>query len=127
MQEMWVCLGRDDPLEEEMATPSGILAWRIPNTEEYGGLYSPWGGKELDIRLSTQHTQRICLLTQTGKSEGLYHLFGSMVVLDSPDKMLELGPASLSFSRAELLEAGLNVIFLPTGTHPDHQKERLSV
>ena len=40
-------LGRKDPLEEEMATPSGTLAWRIPWTEEPGG-YSPWGRKELD-------------------------------------------------------------------------------
>ena len=29
---------REDPLEEEMATHSGILAWRIPRTEESGGL-----------------------------------------------------------------------------------------
>ena len=33
-------MGRDDPLEEEMATHSGILAWRIPWTEEPGGLQS---------------------------------------------------------------------------------------
>ena len=32
--------GREDPLEEEMATPSSILAWRIPWTEEPGGLQS---------------------------------------------------------------------------------------
>ena len=30
--------GREDPLEEGMATYSGILAWRIPWTEEPGGL-----------------------------------------------------------------------------------------
>ena len=30
-------LGREDPLEEEMATRSSILAWRIPWTEEPGG------------------------------------------------------------------------------------------
>ena len=30
----------EDPLEEEMATHSGILAWRIPWTEETGGLQS---------------------------------------------------------------------------------------
>ena len=30
-------LGRDDPLEKEMATHSSILAWRIPWTEEPGG------------------------------------------------------------------------------------------
>ena len=33
-------LGGKDPLEEEMATHSSILAWRIPWTEEPGGLQS---------------------------------------------------------------------------------------
>ena len=33
-------LGLEDPLEEEMATHSSILAWRIPWTEEPGGLQS---------------------------------------------------------------------------------------
>ena len=33
-------LGREDPLEEEMATHSSIFAWRIPWTEEPGGLQS---------------------------------------------------------------------------------------
>ena len=33
-------LGRDDPLEEGMAIHSSILAWRIPGTEEPGGLQS---------------------------------------------------------------------------------------
>ena len=37
--ETWVrSLGRGDPLEEGMATHSSILAWRIPWTEEPGGL-----------------------------------------------------------------------------------------
>ena len=39
MWETWVrSLGWEDPLEEEMATHSNILAWRIPWTEEPGGL-----------------------------------------------------------------------------------------
>ena len=39
MQETWVpFLGWEDPLEEGMATHSSILAWRIPWTEEPGGL-----------------------------------------------------------------------------------------
>ena len=39
MQETWVrSLSRDLPLEKEMATQSSILAWRIPWTEEPGGL-----------------------------------------------------------------------------------------
>ena len=33
-------LGREDPLEKSMATHSRILAWRIPGTEEPGGLLS---------------------------------------------------------------------------------------
>ena len=33
-------LGWEDPLEEDMATHSSILAWRIPWTEEPGGLQS---------------------------------------------------------------------------------------
>ena len=41
MQETWVrSLGQEDPLEKEMATHSSILAWRIPRTEEAGGLQS---------------------------------------------------------------------------------------
>ena len=41
MRETWVrSLGRKDPLEKEMATHSSILAWRIPWTEEPGGLQS---------------------------------------------------------------------------------------
>ena len=37
--EMWLCsLGWEDSLEEGMATYSSILAWRIPWTEEAGGL-----------------------------------------------------------------------------------------
>ena len=49
MWETWVrSLGRGDPLEKEMATHSSILAWRIPWTEELGGLQST-GRKELDM------------------------------------------------------------------------------
>ena len=41
MQETQVrSLGRDDPLEKEMETHSSVLAWRVPGTEEPGGLQS---------------------------------------------------------------------------------------
>ena len=41
MQETWVqSLGREDPLEKEMATHSSTLAWKIPWTEEPGRLQS---------------------------------------------------------------------------------------
>ena len=39
MQETWVqSMGQEDPLEEGMATHSSVFAWRIPWTEEPGGL-----------------------------------------------------------------------------------------
>ena len=39
MLEAWVqSLGQENPLEKEMATHSSILAWKIPWTEEPGGL-----------------------------------------------------------------------------------------
>ena len=46
-QELWVqSLGWEDPLEEEMATHSSILAWRIPWKEEPGGLW-PMGSQRV--------------------------------------------------------------------------------
>ena len=53
MQETWVVSpGREDPLEEGMATHSSILAWRIPWTEEPVN-YRPWGHKESDTTKTT--------------------------------------------------------------------------
>ena len=40
-------LDREYPLEKEMATHSSILAWKIPWTEEPGGLYRPWGSQRV--------------------------------------------------------------------------------
>ena len=40
--------GEKSPWRKKMAAPSRILAWGISWTEEPGGLYSPWGSKELD-------------------------------------------------------------------------------
>ena len=53
MQETWVSsLGREDPLEKEMATHSSGLAWRIPGTAGPGGLPS-MGHTELDTTEAT--------------------------------------------------------------------------
>ena len=44
MQETWVrSLGWEDPLEKEMATHSSTIAWKIPWTEEPGGLHTVHG------------------------------------------------------------------------------------
>ena len=58
MQEMQVqSLGREDPLEEEMAAHSSILAWRIPWTEEPGGLQSV-GSQRVRPNLATKQTTK---------------------------------------------------------------------
>ena len=54
MKEMWVqSPGQQDSLEEEMATHSSILAWRIPGTEEPGGLQS------ITSFVSTSHSKQM--------------------------------------------------------------------
>ena len=56
MPETWVCsLGWEDPLEEGTATHSSILAWRIPWTEEPGGLQS-MGSQRIGHDWATKHS-----------------------------------------------------------------------
>ena len=57
MQETWVqFLGWEDPLEKEMAIHSSILAWKIPWTEEPGGLQS-MGSQRVRHDLATKPPQ----------------------------------------------------------------------
>ena len=49
--------GRENPLEEDMATHSSILSWRIPWTEEPGAI-SPWVCKESDMTEVTWHARK---------------------------------------------------------------------
>ena len=53
-------LGQEDPLEKEMTTHSRILAWKIPWTEEPGGLQS----------MGSQSRTRLCNYTARRKSQG---------------------------------------------------------
>ena len=54
MQETWVrSLGQEDPLEEEMATHSSILAWKIHGQRSLAGS-SPRGHKESGMTLATE-------------------------------------------------------------------------
>ena len=61
-------LGREDPLEEGMATHSSILAWRIPWTVEPGGLQST-GLQESDMTEGTWHAH-----TQEMSRQGKAHV-----------------------------------------------------
>ena len=73
MQEMWVqSPGLEDPLEKVMATHSSILAWRIPWTEEPGGLQS-LGLQRVRDDLATQQQQQ----SYSGHDIEIYRLLSS--------------------------------------------------
>ena len=87
MQETWVpSLGQEGSLEWEMATHSSILAWRIPWTEEPGGLQS-MGLKTVGHDLSTHHhhiypgevdsVKKICTICLPGAKQ----ILGSLCLL----------------------------------------------
>ena len=67
MQEMQIqSLGWEDPLEEEMATHSSILVWKIPWTEEPGGLRSVDSERDTTVQLGIAQ-----LNTEHGHKRGL--------------------------------------------------------
>ena len=62
MQETQVqFLDREDPLEKEMAAHSSILAWRIPWTEEPGGLQSMGSQRVRHDRVTNTQAVMICI------------------------------------------------------------------
>ena len=61
-------LGGEDPLEKEMATHSSVLAWRIPWTEEPGGLQSI--ESKTDTTEATQHAHTHTLLQSPSTQHG---------------------------------------------------------
>ena len=66
-------LGWEDPLEEEMATHSSILAWRIHGQRSLEG-FIPWGRKESDVT-ETEHTHRWVNGTQSAMATHWLLLF----------------------------------------------------
>ena len=67
-QETWVqSLGREDPLEEGMATPSSILAWRIPWAEEPDGLQS-MGSQRVGHDVATEHAHTLPIASSSSKT-----------------------------------------------------------
>ena len=80
MQETWVpSLRREEPLENEMATHSSILPWRIPWTEEPGGLQSLRWQKvrhDLATECGYTHTHRSTEGPTPGQQGGPWFLRG---------------------------------------------------
>ena len=78
MQETWVgSLGQEDPLEEEMATHSSILAWEIPRTEETGGLQS-MGSQRVRYHWATESESKShSVVSDSLRPHGLYSPWNS--------------------------------------------------
>ena len=57
-------MGQEDPLEEGMETHSSILAWRIPWTEETGGLQSMGSQSQTQLKQLSALTHTQCSLHQ---------------------------------------------------------------
>ena len=71
MRETWVqSLGREDPLEKGMATHSSILAWRIPWTEEPGGLQSMGSQRVREDWVTDTHIYKQCVSAKIKKHVG---------------------------------------------------------
>ena len=67
MQETWVwSLGREDPLEKEMASFFSILAQKIPWTEKSGGLLSMMGYSPVRHELVTKQQQEDFAIAKRG-------------------------------------------------------------
>ena len=66
-------LGREDPLEKDMAPHSSILSWEIPLQRSLA-CYSPWGHKELDMTKRLSHTSLISI-SQSVQSLSRVRLF----------------------------------------------------
>ena len=70
IQETWVrSLGQEDPLGEEMATHSSILAWEIPWTEEPGGLQST-GSQRVGHHRAHTHTGKVSIASHPPQVSG---------------------------------------------------------
>ena len=93
MQETWVwSLGWEDPLEKGMASHSSILAWRIPWTEEPGGLES----------MGLQRVRHIYVTFTFFYCFGVVSFYSKFVECFHHEKMLNI---SLSFVQVSYITA----------------------
>ena len=80
--ETWVqSLGRDDPLEKCMATHSSILVWRIPWTEEPGGLH--FTAPQMSTRLSETVAEGLAELRAPGMGDFMSQWIGEWIFEDT--------------------------------------------
>ena len=106
MQETRVqFLGWEDLLEKGMATHSNILAWRIPWTEEPGGLHTVHGVAESRTGLSDSHTHTYTFVGVTSQPSTLLWLgpLWSLVLGSRPVLQPRLRPVVYGFAQVHSL------------------------
>ena len=107
MWETWVqSLGWEDPMEESMASHSSILAWRIPWTEEPGGLQLLGLQRVRHDWMTVEHTPpSICIYLIYFINQALLLLllsrFSRVWLCATPETAAHQAPSSLGFSRQE--------------------------
>ena len=100
-------LGQEDPLEKEMATHSSIITWRIPWTEEPGGLPSDTNESDMTERLTHMcahahthtHTHTV---KSTPECQGRRNLRNQFVLLHFLDEACKLRVTCLSNKSSNL-------------------------
>ena len=118
MRDTWVrSLGREDPLEEEMATHSSTLAWRVPWTEEPGRLQS-MGSQRVTHDCATNFQLSFSTAGLPGNSYSpfkLLQVFLRREILNTPRKTaISLSPSHLCRDNICIL------IWLKEMGMPDH-------
>ena len=108
MQETWVqSLGREDPLNEEMATHSSVLAWKIPWTEELGGGLPSMGSQRAGHDWADTHR----LILTAFPSTCSISFWDSCIKIPSSNRGFVSFAFYISFISFSLLATGLKVIF----------------
>ena len=93
-------LGGEDPLEEEMATHSSILAWRVPRTEEPGRLQSV-GSRRVGRDLGLNNNKVFTRASVLGLLLLLLSRFSRVRLCATPEMAAHEALPSLGFSRQE--------------------------
>ena len=123
MQKTWVqTLGREDPLEKGMATHCSTLAWRIPKTEEPGGLQSMESqrvGHNWETYLKYCF-QQIKTSNRSPSAWGLFMSFFHVAFIQST--IQEAVVKQLLYTKSVLLEIKTDLRLASGGTSIIHQK-----
>ena len=106
-------LGREDPLEEEMATHSSILAWRIPWTGEPGGLQSTESQRAGHNRSNSTRNTILAYILHQDTSSSAHNTVYFKKTLFVPLSTRISGGCGWSCTTGERRQSGPHFCYLP--------------